>query len=582
MHLCIIKKIKKLNIYKTLIYISLSILATQLFISCANIVSPTGGPKDVNPPKILNSSPQNYSTHFNQKKIEITFDEFIVLKELNSQLIISPPFKELPEVKIKGKSLVIDLNENLKENTTYTIFLGDAISDLNEGNSIPSYEFVFSTGNSIDSMSITGKVIDAFTQIPEKDVFVMLYNNNYDSVPYKEIPYYMAKTKENGIFTLNNLKDTSFKIFAIKDLNNNFKFDQNIEKIAFFDTLVTPHIKPIIIKDTTIKDSLKLAKIPKDSLIADSIKQIDNINKLLSINDLKLFQEIDSSQKVLRADFKNNRSILIEFRYPVKNLNYKILENYSNENWKIDEWNLNKDSLTFWLLKPDIDSVSIIVNSENNFTDTLHIYQRKNNKPILISHIKSNLGPLFNFFEKINLFFAFPVLNNDSIPITLIAENDTNNIFAYVNDPFHKNFQINLPLLQNKPYKLIVKENIIKDILENKNDSLILNFTTNSQEDLGNFTLNINAKDSTKCYIIELYREKGELVKQEYIYQNQKIIFKNLAPGNYQIKAIKDKNKNQRWDTGNYLKNIQPEETYFYPSTITIRANWDLEENWIF
>lgn len=136
--------------------------------------------------------------------------------------------------------------------------------------------------------------------------------------------------------------------------------------------------------------------------------------------------------------------------------------------------------------------------------------------------------------------------------------------------------------MQNTSYKLIIKDSVVKDINSTTNDSLIYTFKTNSQEDLGNFAININAKDSSNYYIIQLINEKDELINEVYIKQNQKIVFNNLQPGNYQIKAIKDRNKNKKWDTGYYLKKIQPEETIFYPSKITIRANWDLEENWSF
>lgn len=567
---------------KTIIFSLLFIAAIQLLISCANIVSPSGGPKDEIPPKPTSSEPLNYSTNFKQKKIEITFNEFIVLKDIRTQLIVSPPFKELPEVKAKGKTLIIDFKEDLKENTTYTLCFGDAVTDLTEGNPIPSYEFVFSTGNILDSLTIIGKVIDAFTQKPEKDVFVMLYDKNYDSIPYKERPYYMTKTNENGTFSLNNLRNIPYKIFALKDINNNFKFDQPIERIAYADSLVTPHFKPVIKKDTSLKDSLQPAIILKDSLLQDSIKQTDLTIKLLSVNDLQLFQEIDSTQKIIKVEFKNNRKIQIEFRYPVKNLKYKILNDFGVENWKIDEWNKNKDSLIFWLLKPDIDSVSLIIEDIDGFSDTLHIYQRKTIKPITKSSLRSNLSQTINFNDKINLYFTFPVLAYDSIPVILIAENDTNATYAYYKDSLHRNFELKENLIQNKTYKLIVNENIVQDITENKNDSLVFSFKTNSQEELGNFILKISSKDTSNYFIIQLLNEKEEIIKQAYFQQNDKINFNNISPGNYMIKAIKDKNRNQRWDTGNYLKKIQPEETIFYPVKITIRANWDLEESWSF
>ncbi len=588
-----ISKSKNLKKNISIIFsIFLTIVIALILNSCANIVSPSGGPKDEEAPKPINSIPANYSKRFDHKKIEITFNEFIVLKDIASQLIVSPPFEENPEIKVKGKTLVIDLKENLKENTTYTLYFGDAITDLTEGNPVSSYEFVFTTGDYLDSLTITGSVKDAFTHSPEKDVFVLLYDKNYDSIPYKEKPYYISKTKENGSYTLRNLRDIPYKIFALKDLNNNLKFDQIIEKVAFFDSLVMPHYRPIIKTDSTLNDTIKAIKATKnslrtDSLKTDSLKKIRYIqdsltNKKLSINDLRLFQEIDSSQKILKAEFKSNNKIIIEFRFPVKDMKYDIPDSAAKGEWKIDEWSKNKDSLIFWLTKPDIDSLSLIFNDLNNFTDTIHILKRKNSKTLSKNIFYSNLSQTFNFYEKIKLYFVYPVLNADSIPFTLISENDTTKSYAYFTDKFHRVFNVKEALQQNKSYKFILNDSIIQDIAGNINDSLVYDFKTNSQEDFGNFILNINTNDSSNYYIIQLVNEKAEIIKQAYILNNEKLTFKNINPGNYSIKAIKDKNGNQRWDTGKYLKKIQPEEIFLYPSTITIRANWDLDESWIF
>lgn len=546
------------------------------------MVAPNGGPKDTNPPKPLQSIPANYTCNFKQNKIEIDFDEFLYLKEINSQLIISPPLKELPEVKTRGKKLIIDLKEKLKENTTYTLFFGDAITDLNEGNPLSSYEFVFSTGSIIDSLTITGKVIDAASQNPEKDVYIMLYDKYTDSIPYKEKPYYVSKTKEDGSFRLNNLRDMPYKIFAIKEMNNNLLFDDITEKIAYADSLVKPHIKPIIKPDTTFNDSLKLSKIPKDSLINDSLIKLKQAYKSLSIKDLRLFQEIDSTQKILKAEFKNNNTAIIEFKYPVKSLQYKIIYPIDTNVFKIDEWNKNKDSLTFWLLKPDLDSIIIKFQEINNGNDSIYIYKRKSINPTAKNNVKSNISSTFNYFDKVHIFCSLPVLNTDSIPLTLFTNTDTNNLYAYKSDSSCRRFSVKQNLKSNQTYKLVLKQEVMKDISGNANDSLVLNFKTNIAEDFGNFFLKINTSDSVNSFVIQIISEKGEIKSEQTYNKNKLLIFKNLDPGSYQIKAIKDVNNNAKWDTGIYLKNKQPEEVFFYPSKITIRANWDLEETWTF
>ncbi len=576
---------KKYNI--SISYISIYAVIILLLISCAHIVSPSGGPKDVTPPKPIKCIPANYSVHFNKNKIEILFNEFILLKDLKNQMLISPPLNETPDIKVKGKTLVIELKEKLRENTTYTLFFGDAITDLTEGNAISAYEYVFSTANALDSMTITGKVVNAFTQKPEKDYFVLLYEKIYDSIPYKEKPYYLAKTSENGEYTINNLRNIPYKIFALKDVNNNYIYDQPAEKIAFSDSLVFPHIKPIFKFDSSRKDSLKLKT---------------DIAKKLSISELRSFQEIDSTQRLLNAAFIKKGQVLFAFRYPVKKLKIKVLDIPESDKWKIEEWNETKDSLVYWILKPEIDTLHLIINDNNQFIDTLllRVKQKAAKSPAidtLTAHLKqkntknvvnnvvriypsTNLSQTFNFYNHICFEFPNPMLKYDSVAVKLIGANDTLKIFAYYDDAVHRKFLIRRELKQSEEYTVILKEDLLNDIFGFSNDSLSIQFKTNTVEDVGNFILNINLKDTIHSYIIQLMNEREEILDQRFLDKSTKLKFKYLAPASYLIKAIVDINKNKNWDNGNYLKKIQAEKVIIYPSKITIRANWDLEENW--
>ncbi len=569
--------IKPKNLNKTYniptTYISIYAVIILLLASCANIVSPSGGPKDITPPKPVKSTPANYSLQFNENKIEILFNEFILLKDLKNQMLISPPLNEMPDIKSKGKTLVVELKEKLKENTTYTFFFGDAIIDLTEGNALSAYEFVFSTGSTLDSMTITGKVVNAFTQEPEKDFFVMLYDQTYDSIPYKEKPYYLAKTNENGDYTLNNLRNIPYKIFALKDVNNNFKFDQPTEEIAYADSLVFPQHKPVIKVDSAQNDSLKTEP--------DIVKQ-------LPLSDLRTFQEIDSTQRLLKARFVKKGQALFVFRYPVKNLNINILDKFEDDKWKVEEWNTSKDKLIYWILNPEIDTLNLIINDNNQFIDTLNLRVKQKTKrrraPVAIPKIlpASNLSQTFDFYKNISFAFPNPMLKHDSIPVMLIEANDTLVTYAFYTDPVHRNFLIQKKLKQGQEYKIIIKEDLLTDIFGLTNDSLVYNFKTNIEEDLGNFFLDVNIKDTTNLYIIQLLTENKEVLKQKFIDVSTKLKFKNLAPGIYHIKAIIDVNRNKKWDTGNYLQKIQPEKIVNYPTKIKIRASWSLEENWEF
>ena len=227
---------------KSIRYLFTKILAFLLIgcllYSCANIVAPEGGIKDIIPPEIVKSDPPNFATSFSGKEIRIQFDEFIQLKDISKNLLISPPFDNPPDCRIKGRSLIIRFEDSLLKNTTYNLFFGDAIADLNEGNPLKGYRFVFSTGAALDSMQISGTVRDALTLESQKEVNILLYDKFEDSIPFKEKPKYVCRSQANGNFIFENLGKGPYKMLALKEKNNNFMFDDKSEEIGFIDSLV--------------------------------------------------------------------------------------------------------------------------------------------------------------------------------------------------------------------------------------------------------------------------------------------------------------------------------------------------------
>ncbi|MEI6822619.1 MAG: Ig-like domain-containing protein [Bacteroidota bacterium] len=564
-----------ISIKKQFIFVGIFIAIVAIITSCANIGMPTGGPKDVTPPKVLKSIPKNYSTQFKGKEIEITFDEFIKFKDLNSQLLISPPLKNTPDIKIKGKNIVVKINDTLRENTTYTMFFGDAIVDLNEENILPSYEFVFSTGNVLDSLTMTGKVLNAFTQKPEKDIYVMLYDKYDDSVPIKEKPYYLAKTKEDGEFVMNNLRDMSYKVFALKDANNNLKFDQPNEKIAFIDSLVTPRMKPILLK----KDSLH-----KDTLKLDSLNKAIVHDKNLYIKDLNLFEEVDSTQRVTKADYLHKGELIFTFRFPVKDL--EIIPQFeTKKEWKLEEMNATKDTLYYWLLDP-MDSCKFIIKDNNKTLDTVNLKHRqrvtvKKKSTVAPSIILStNINGMFDFYNYIVITAPNPIETINPKNILLIEDKDTLHPKISFTDSLHRRIMLNHKLKQGINYKLYVPDSIVKDIFGMYNDSLGIPFRTNNIEDVGNFIVNISIDSSSAPCILQLLSDKEDIIEQHIITIGTTIKYQYLKPGSYLLKAIYDQNNNGKWDTGKYLIHLQPEKIIYFPDKITIRANWDVEEKW--
>ena len=567
-----------ISIKKQFIFVGILIAIIALFTSCANIGMPKGGPKDVTPPKVLKSIPKNYSTLFKGKEIEITFDEYIKFKDLNAQLLISPPLKNTPDIKIKGKNIIIKLKDTLKDNTTYTMFFGDAIVDLNEENILASYEFVFSTGSVLDSLTMTGRVLNAFTQKPEKDIYVMLYDQFDDSIPIKEKPYYLAKTKDDGEFILNNLRDISYKVFALKDANNNLKFDQPNEKIAFNDSLVTPRMKPILLK----KDSLH-----KDTLKLDSLNKAIVHDKNLYIKDLNLFEEVDSTQRITKAEFVNKGQLVFQFRFPVKNLEIIPQFEISKKHWKLEEMNATKDTLYYWLLDPSLDSAKFIIRDNNKTLDTVNLKYRqrvtlkKKTTSVPKFILSTNLSSIFDFYNtSISITAPNPIQSINPMNILLIEEKDTLHPKVSFTDSIHRKIVIPHKLKQGTNYKLFVPDSIIKDIYGMYNDSLGMPFRTNNIEDVGNFIVNISIDSSSAPCIIQLLSEKEDIIEQHIITKGTTIKYQYLKPGNYLLKTIYDQNNNGKWDTGKYLKHQQPEKIIYFPDKITIRANWDVEEKW--
>ncbi len=276
-------------------------IAVLIFLhQCAHVVAPSGGPKDETPPQIIESSPPLQATNFKAGKITIEFDEYIQLKDMNSNLLVSPPMEEEPEIMVKGKTLHIELLSDLQDSTTYNIFMGDAVCDYNEANPISNFQYVFSTGEYIDSMVVEGKVLSAFNLRPIEDVKVMLYREMDDSIPYKEIPQYIASTDEEGRFRINNIRKDEYRMFALEDQNSNYLFDIPNERIAFLDSLVNFSMQEIIVNDTVFAtvpvDSSGIMVERTDSSTVDTV--ITTSYTGFPINDyyLLMFEEVVNNQ----------------------------------------------------------------------------------------------------------------------------------------------------------------------------------------------------------------------------------------------------------------------------------------------
>jgi hypothetical protein len=549
---------------------------------CANPVTPSGGPKDTEPPVITKSEPPLNTVNFNAKKIRIAFNEFIQLKDINSQAIISPPMNKMPSFKLRGKSLIIEFQEPLKENSTYNVFLGNSIVDLTESNPFDNFQYVFSTSNVIDSMSFQGTVINSFDLTPAKGVNVMLYLDNndtipFDSLPYFVKPYYLTRTDASGKFSLNNLMQKSFKIFALNDQNGNFIYDQPGEFIAFSDSMVNPIFAKVAAPDSIVPDSMLIENF--ETLMAGSSQM-----------QLYLFQEADSKQRLVRASLIKKGLVSFIFKKPVSDLSVRPLNISNSDSWGIQEDNSTKDTINFWLKNIEPDSVRFEISDAGIILDTVDLAVKKKEREKKRSNtgndttylsvkteLKTNHAELYLPFI---LYFEYPVVSYQNDKINLFEDDSIPlNADYHFTDHTQRKFAIDHEWKSATSYKLSIIDSAFFDLQGKTNDTLTYSFISKSTEDYGNFLINIKLKLPGTNTIFQLL-SGDKIIEEIQIKESQRLSFKHLAPGDYKLKAIFDRNSNGKWDTGDYIHKIQPEKIMFFSQGVTVRANWDVEEDW--
>lgn len=347
-------------------------LICLLFAGCANVVAPSGGDKDTQPPTLLQASPPNFSPNFSFKKVTLDFDEYVQTKDPQSQVVISPPLKYPLEYLSKGKSLQIKFSDTLLPNTTYNLNFGQCIVDLNEGNPLPEFNYVFSTGRFIDSLRLEGNIKDALTGNSEKGVLVLAYNENQDSLPYKKLPSYFDRTDESGNFSIQNMAQGSYKLFALLEKSTNYLFDnQDEEKIGFIDSLVTPFYLPPPLQDSVSKDSL----IP-DSMREAKKSKFQNAASKPALT-MKLFSEKKEKQALKKWNYERIGKLQLLYNIPVNKLSYQILTPLQNNSWESIEYSTQRDSLILWFNDTISDSLHIRLWADTFPADTLHLAYKK-------------------------------------------------------------------------------------------------------------------------------------------------------------------------------------------------------------
>ena len=527
---------------KTLYYISL-LVGILLLNSCAQISAPTGGNIDKSPPKLdsLGTIPLNYSTKFKGSKIVMTFNEYFVLKNPKETVFFSPNVENNPEFIVKGKTLTILLNNELKENTTYTINFGDAISDYTVGNKIPDFKYVFSTGNYIDSMSTRGKVIDAYSGTPIKEVVVMLYEDLTDSVVSKMKPMYYSVTNKDGNYEMTNLKAGTYKLFALKDENRNYLYDLPNEQVGESDSTI--------------------------SLLTDTIR---------SYSIISLYTKDYKKQAVASKKYEYPGKLVFTFIRSAKSINI-----YNKDSTKLEyesiEINEKRDSVVIW--KPTIGkertALRIVLDTTNEVGNIYPFSIPSKETEINILTRARSIDQDESFFIE----FDRPIKSFNKEKIKLFKDKLEVEIDSII--LINKKLIIYFPKKEDESFKYQLLPTAITDIFETTFSDTLNGFISVRKNDyFGSFTLKLEPKNDSVSFLISIINEKGKVIENKKAKGNIELNFKKLEPGKYKIKAIEDYNSNGEWDTGDYYLKQKPEQVFYFPKVIEIRSNWEMAESW--
>jgi len=544
----------------------------------------TGGPKDETPPTLVKASPEIFSTNFSATKVEIVFDEYIDLKNLNQKLVISPPMEKKPVIKKKGRSVLIEFESELAPDRTYAINFGDALTDWNEGNPLENFQYVFSTGDKLDSLKIAGLVINALTNEPVEKAVVMLYAEDRDSLPYLELPIYLSITNKEGSFEINNMAEGSYKIFAVVDGNNNFLFDQPKEQIAFLDSLITPFVNFTPASDST-----------------DSIQTPERIDYGPLNIELSTFVEVIPKQFITSTGRPSKERIDLTFNMPLDSVYLDLFYSEKQDEAWLLEWGFNRDSLSIWITDTTLsvrDSLVFAIGFMGLDSleqalwqlDTVKFSYRKPAKPVDIKgnpfKITANLGRSKELGVPVNIELPVPY---QSVDTTFIALNRVRDSFKfaepiilvpqYFDSIKHpRKLRMDQVFLPDSSYRLTFLPGSFVGFAGQTNDTTEFAFKVKAEDQYGQIILNLEGLDQSA--VLQLETDKGKLIRKLDIDSSGQYNFPRLKPGKYRFTMILDENKNGKWDPGRYLKHIQPEKVLIFAKIIDLKAKWDQEETW--
>lgn len=601
-------------------YLTVTLFAL-LLAACASIGNPDGGRYDETPPKVLVSYPADKATNSDKKKISIAFDEYIKLENASEKVIVSPPQIETPNIRADGKRVRIDLYDSLQANTTYTIDFSDAIEDNNEGNPMGNYTYSFSTGDEIDTMEVAGTVLNAENLEPIKGIMVGLYpaDTSFNDTILRSTPFKrVSRTNGSGKFSIKGVKPGKYHVFALKDADGNFLFNQKSEIIAFDTTTYTTSQGPDLRMDTVWRDSTHW----------DSIRAIPFTHYYPDDIVLRAFQEEGQDQHMLKNERLVPESFTLYFTAPADSLP-KIKGLNFNDSCLVAEPTLLNDTITYWvtdtmftyhqdtlamtityletdtlgMLSPHTDTLEMAPKTtyeklkkekDKKIEDWEKEREKKLKKakeplpyeenPFLKTFLEITGKPAGSLDPNQNVVFTSnePIASLDTTKMHFYLKKDSNLIpqpflFLPVEGSL-RSYTLYAEWETKQQYVFQVDSAAFLSILGNGSKAIKQEFRVRDEDEFGSIFVHITSKDSN--VVVQIMSKGDKPMRTLRADEKGRADFYYMKPGDYYIRCFIDNNQNDKWDTGNYQEGKQPEEVFYFPKPLTVKAKWDLAQDW--
>ncbi len=564
------------------------IILLILIAGCAKVSAPSGGPRDRVPPVVMKSVPVSGAKNFRGNEVTITFDEFVTLDKINEKFMASPPMKKKPKIFLRGKSVIVQYEDALSDSTTYTFNFQDAIRDLNENNVLNNYQFVFSTGPVIDSLSVTGNVYTALKLDPPEETLVLLYNELNDSAAVKHLPAYISRVNKNGYFRIDNVRAGKYRLYALKDADNSKNFNLPDEQFAFLnDTIEVSSPKDYlpVIKDTTRTTASSVTK-------ADTIV-MQGQYKLILFQPPKTAHYLTSSSRTQPYKLEYSLSLPPDsagFSFSIPGTqpgSYYIERSRNNDSllvWLTDSSLYAKNDITTIVRYPFTDSTKNVIQKQ----DSIHMRfmtpksTRSRIKKLPFSVTSSLFTGSLRPGQQIVLQSRTPLGTPDTSKIRLYEGSGTTRVkipFTFLPDTANSCKMLMITrLVQGKNYTFIADSGAFRNIYGEVSDSSGYKTTVRNNETFGKLTLNVKNYEGDR--IIQLLTREEKLIRETKMTKDGKIEFPYLDQGKYRLRVIYDLNGDGKWTTGDFNKDLQPEPASYYFQEINMKENWYDTEDW--